>query len=169
MKKNKPGQGRKPSPTALKLLTNQRLKKYPETEAQPVRKLPPVPKHLTPEARKVWRTLGKKLLGYGLLTETDGAVFGMLCTVIADMATIEELRQEKDFVYITDKGNRTPEPLVWIAKSLRSEALALAREFGMTPASRSGIKIDLPGEKNPYRELQKRRAEKRANDKADTN
>jgi phage terminase small subunit len=64
--------GRKPKPTALKFIqgTYSPDRANP-SEAKPKPAIPPCPKFLTGEARKMYLKTGKKLARIGLLTELD--------------------------------------------------------------------------------------------------
>jgi P27 family predicted phage terminase small subunit len=40
------------------------------------------------------------------------------------------------------KGNAVPNPLVWVANAAMRDMVKYAAEFGMTPSSRSRIKVN---------------------------
>ena len=66
--------GRKPKPTAIKELEgNPGKRPLNDAEPKPVRKAPPCPKWLEPEAKKEWRRLSKQLEQIGVLTKVNQA------------------------------------------------------------------------------------------------
>ena len=73
--------GPKPKPTVLRILEgNPGRRPLPQNEPQPKVGLPRCPSSLSPDAKKLWQSLGKKLAGCGLVTETDGPAFELLIT-----------------------------------------------------------------------------------------
>ena len=76
--------GRKPTPTALKLLEgNPGKRKLNDKEPKPEKKAPSCPKWLETEAKKEWRRLAKKMELMGVLTEVDMAAFAGYCQAYA--------------------------------------------------------------------------------------
>ena len=66
--------GRKPKPTALKLIEgNPGKRAINGQEPMPPASLPDCPQHLTTEARAEWQRLAEILNGIGLLTQVDRA------------------------------------------------------------------------------------------------
>ena len=62
--------GRKPTPTAIKMLEGNPGKRPLNTkEPKPAKKAPSCPKWLEPEAKKEWRRLAKLMEQIGILTE----------------------------------------------------------------------------------------------------
>ncbi len=76
--------GRKPKPTAIKILEgNPGKRQLNEHEPQPMKKAPSCPKWLEPEAKREWRRLAKTLEAMGVLTEADMAAFAGYCQAYA--------------------------------------------------------------------------------------
>ena len=72
--------GRKPKPTALKLLEgNPGRRPIRGGEPQPPRNQPTCPAHLSPTAKAEWKRLAQSLNKMGLLTQVDRAVFSAYC------------------------------------------------------------------------------------------
>jgi phage terminase small subunit len=72
--------GRKPKPTALKLIQGTyRPDRANPNEPNPRPGIPPCPKFLQGEARKQYNRMAKKLARIGLMTELDDMALSMLC------------------------------------------------------------------------------------------
>jgi phage terminase small subunit len=76
--------GRKPKPTALKVLEgNPGKRPLNEKEPQPKRQAPRCPSWLEPEAKKEWKRMAKTLEAIGVLTQVDKAAFAGYCQAYA--------------------------------------------------------------------------------------
>jgi P27 family predicted phage terminase small subunit len=139
--------GRKPKPTALKKLEGnpgKRALNKKEPRAQPA--IPQCPKHLKDEARKEWRRVSKQLHELGILTRVDRSVLAAYCTAWGTYVEAEEHLESEGHVLISEKGAVTQNPWSWISKSARDQMVKFAAEFGMTPSSRSRVKVEMPSE-----------------------
>lgn len=115
----------------------ERLNQYARIKPE----MPPKPAGLSKVANAVWETLGPQLVEAGLLTVIDGAAFTLHCRNVADFdAVMEKLESIEEWVASTP--NQYLQQSVWwtIRNRLHDDILKTAREFGMTPASRSSIK-----------------------------
>ncbi|EJB8459124.1 P27 family phage terminase small subunit [Acinetobacter baumannii] len=104
-------------------------------------KIPPKPAGLTKVANKVWEELGPKLVEVGLLTEVDGAAFTLLCRNISDYEAVLEKLQAVDS-FVDETPNKYKVQSVWftLRNRLHDDILRLCKEFGLTPAARSGMR-----------------------------
>ena len=131
--------GRKPKPTALKVLEGNPGKgEINRHEPAPGKGMPKCPRWLLPEARKEWNRLAKKLNQMGVLTEIDQAAFAAYCQAWARWKEAQEAINECGAVYETDTGFRKS-PWVTIANDNQRLMIQAASEFGLTPSSRSRI------------------------------
>lgn len=104
-------------------------------------KAPPKPAGLSKVANRVWDELGPELVRVGLLTVVDGAAFTLLCRNISDYeAVLGKFNEIDDFVDSTPKGYQVQSVWFTIRNRLHDDILRLSKEFGLTPASRSGMK-----------------------------
>ena len=72
--------GRKPKPTAVKVLEGNPGKRSLNTaEPKPEKKAPRCPSWLEDEAKKEWKRMSKQLEQLGILTEIDMAAFAGYC------------------------------------------------------------------------------------------
>lgn len=137
--------GRKPKPTALKKAQgNPGRRPLPENEPQPneLDSMPRAPSFLNVEGRKFWKKVGSELIDCGLLTKIDLPAFGMLCHAYQNCLEIHGKLEESGLIYSTPSGIERPHPLWKIAKDEGRNLLNLAKEFGLTPSSRTGLKIE---------------------------
>ena len=132
--------GRKPKPTAVKILEgNPGKRKLNEHEPQPQRKAPPCPKWLEPEAKKEWRRLAKTLEAMGVLTDADMAAFAGYCQAYARWKEAEERITDRGLVIRTPSGYPQQVPYISIAQQYLKLMQQFAEQFGLTPAARSRI------------------------------
>ena len=76
--------GRKPTPTAIKVLEgNPGKRPLNDREPKPAKKAPSCPKWLETDAKREWRRLSHKLEQLGILTEADMSVFASYCQAYA--------------------------------------------------------------------------------------
>lgn len=126
--------------------------------------MPTCPVWLNKKAKKHWETLGPMLVNAGLLSVVDGDVFGLHCD---NMAAYEEamtrLTEISTWVSKTPNGFEVQGAWLQIRNKLQEQIIKTAREFGLTPAARSNVKVDKQqqlsllgaeqathGENNPY-------------------
>lgn len=134
--------GRKPTPTALKLVRgNPGKRAINHDEPKPTKGLPSKPPEwLDDTARKTWKKLVKELNALGLLTTVDGPSLGAYCQAVSRMEAAEKHIAEKGIVVDGAHGGLIKNPSVTIAKECALLIQKFASEFGLTPASRTRIK-----------------------------
>ncbi len=134
--------GRKPLPTALKLLEGDRGKgRRPINKNEPV---PPkgtikCPSWLLPEAKKEWKRLAPALEAMGVLTMADEKDFAGYCQAYARWKEAEEFITQHGSIFKTPSGYVQQVPQVSIAQQNLKIMQSLASEFGLSPATRSRI------------------------------
>ena len=142
--------GRKPKPSALKLLTgNPGKRPLPSDEPQIPASLPPAPDHLNELARGEWKRVAESLYNCGILTALDRAALGAYCTAYARWAEAETKLEAEGFTIETSLGTIIQSPLVGIANKAAADMVRYASEFGMTPSARSRVKVDRKAKDNP--------------------
>ena len=147
--------GPAPKPTALKRLQgNPGKRALPKGEPRPAAgKVPTAPRWLSEEAKKEWRRIAPRLWRVGLLTEVDGIGLGMLCEALAQYVAAKAQLERDGMLARSDKGNLYQHPAVGMMTSARGDVFKWAREFGMTPASRSRIALESPKEEESLADL----------------
>ena len=132
--------GRKPKPTALKLLEGNPGKR-PINEHAP---LPPkgtvkCPTWLEPEAKKEWKRLAPSLEAMGVLTQADLTAFAGYCQAYARWKEAEEFISQHGSIFQTPSGYVQQVPQVSIAQQNLKIMQSFCSEFGLTPATRARI------------------------------
>lgn len=103
--------------------------------------LPPCPRWLGKSAKKHWGEIGPALVRAGLLSAIDGDVLAAHCDTLAKFAEVSaKLKSIEDCLDQTPTGYAVQHALFTIRSKLHEQLVKTAREFGMTPAARSGIK-----------------------------
>lgn len=136
--------GRRPNPTALKLLQGNPGHRKIDTlhEPQAVIRLVEPPDYLDAEAKRFWMAHGPELVTLGTLGESDAPLFALMCQAHSRnvwlSARIDELRKKPRL-----SGKQENRLLTY--ESQRSKAAAqfqkISAEFGLGAASRTRIKI----------------------------
>lgn len=140
--------GRRPKPTALKELAGNPGKR-PLNDAEPRPEIgePERPKGLDKPARRAWRIIVPKLLAMGVLTKADGQALASYCDCVM---LIERSRRDiKTFGIFTTNaltGERKKSPAVQILLEATAKKKSIEVEFGLTPASRSKLKMTANGD-----------------------
>lgn len=135
--------GRKPKPTALKLLEgNPGKRPLNAKEPKPEKKAPRCPSWLEPEAKKEWKRMSKTLETMGVLTQVDGAAFAGYCQAYARWKEAEEFLTKHGTIFKTPSGYIQQVPQVSIAQTYLKVMKDFCSEFGLTPAARTRIQID---------------------------
>ena len=141
--------GRKPKPTALKLLTgNPGGRKLNTNEAKPDLAQPSPPDFLNDHAKVEWGRIIGTLFRTGLMTELDRSVLAAYCQsygrwVQAEraLARMAEAQADADqaLTIVTHNGTAMQNPLIGIANKAKADTVRYALEFGMTPSARSRV------------------------------
>ena len=143
--------GRKPLPTALKVLEGDRGKgRRPINKEEPT---PPqenvkCPGWLMPEAKKEWKRLAPSLIAMGILTDHDMEAFAGYCQAYARWKEAEEFITQHGTIVRTPSGYWQQVPQVSIAQTYLKVMNRFAEQFGLTPASRSRIVADIANRDN---------------------
>ena len=125
--------GRKPKPTALKVLEgNPGKRPLNGAEPAPAHKAPRCPSWLEAEAKREWKRMGRILEQMGLLTEMDMAAF-------AGWKEAEEFISQHGTMVRTPNGYLQQVPQVSIAQTNMKIMLRFCEQFGLTPSARSRI------------------------------
>lgn len=139
--------GRKPKPTAIKVLEgNPGKRELNLNEPIPEKKAPRCPSWLEPEAKKEWRRMVKQLEKLGILTEVDMAAFAGYCQAYARWKEAEEFITKHGTIVKTPSGYWQQVPQVSIAQSYLKIMNRFCEQFGLTPSSRSRIVADKPSD-----------------------
>ena len=101
------------------------------------------PRWLPDEGQTLWRSLRGELVSLGLLTEVDEAAFNLMCFHYA-LALKAGLQMMQDGLTVlsgmTGDMRKHPASQIWRENSQMFQRYAV--EFGLTPSSRSKIKVE---------------------------
>jgi P27 family predicted phage terminase small subunit len=138
--------GRRPKPTAIKVLTgNPGKRPLNEREPQPTG-VPTCPQFLNKIAKQEWRRIAKELKAMGLLTSVDRVALACYCMAWSRVVMAEQKIAETGMAYMTRGANGEPRnlvqsPYVGIANRGMEICHKFLTEFGLTPSSRSRVKV----------------------------
>lgn len=151
--------GRKPKPTALKVLEgNPGKRPLPQNEPKPKPIAPTRPTWLTGEGKKMWERLAPELERLGLLTAIDGEAFAAACERWGTYVDCQKYLKKhgRTYTYTNKAGaeNEIERPEVKIAQKALDQFRAFCSDFGLTPSSRTRIEVKpLEGEEDPMEVL----------------
>ena len=145
--------GRKPKPTTIKVLEgNPGRRPLNGREPQAPPGIPECPEFLGEEARAEWFRMAKVLSDMGLLTLADRAAFTAYCVAYGRWVEAEKLVRKFGMVVKSPvTGFPMKSPYLTVADQSMEAMRKLLVEFGLTPSSRSRIK--LPAEGGPADEF----------------
>ena len=135
--------GRKPKPTLFKALEgNPGKRPLNDREPKPRAVVPKCPDFLKGEARAEWYRSVKVLKDMHLLTAADRSALAAYCTTYARWVEAEEqVKKYGAIVKSPDKGFPMKSPYLTIADQALETMRKFMVEFGLTPSSRSRIRI----------------------------
>ena len=132
--------GRKQTPTRIKLLHgNPGRRPLNQAEPQPTVRLPRVPDHLSPAAKKEWRRAGRFLLQQGLISDLDLAAFAAYCQAWGRWVESEQALSSFGVMLKSPNGFPVQSPYLAVANRAMDQMRSLLSEFGMSPASRTRV------------------------------
>ena len=144
--------GRRPLPTALKTARgnpgkrklNAEEPKYPEVKRT---RIPAPPDTLDETGRQFWRATARQLATAGVLTTTDLTALHTCATLYSRWQDAE--RKIKGRLVVIVNGAKMPNPYLSIADRSMRTLMRHLIEFGMTPSSRSKLRVGGPPLSSP--------------------
>ena len=148
------GSGRRAKPSALKKAQgNPGKRKLNEREPQVEPGEPEMPAGLPKLAQQEWRDIVPRLLEMGVLTRVDGKALAAYC-VAYSLAMTAAATIEKKGVFVKGAyGELKESPAVRVQDKALKLMKSFLIEFGLTPASRSKLKIEPKSESDPFAEF----------------
>ena len=140
--------GRRPKPTALKLLAgNPGKRKLNKKEPKPRRSLPQCPRQLGSTAKTEWKRTARELSKLGLLSTIDRAALAAYCASWARWIEAEEKLRKHGTIVKSPNGFPVQSPYLAVANGAMKAMTRLLIEFGMSPSSRSAVEaLPLPSD-----------------------
>lgn len=142
--------GRRPKPTALKLLEGARPSRLNADEPKPPTVPPQKPEGLSVRADAVWDREARKCVEMGTLTSADEQAFATLCELIATRGLIAAEKSGPEFKLLVIESQFSPDggenlkarenPLLRMERQTASALRGYLSMFGLDASSRSRIK-----------------------------
>ncbi len=147
--------GPKPMPTALKVFKGARVEGCGRGKKEPLpdshSKFPDAPKHLGEWGKKAWKTTGPALFAVNLITKADLAAFELYCSEW-DRWHLARIDIEKNGINVHTVSGVKQNPAVRTLNAATASIARFSAQFGMTPASRVGLRA--PVEDKGHDELE---------------
>ena len=135
--------GPHPKSAHLKLVDGNRSKRpINKAEPKPEAGISDPPDVLNAEAKEEWRRVTPLLLKAGVLTTIDRSALAAYCASFARWQAAERQLASSDLVIRTARGGHVANPLLRIAAKAQSGTVKFATEFGMSPASRTRVRVN---------------------------
>ena len=142
--------GRKPKPTALKLIEgNPGKRPINGHEPKPSAARPTCPSHLSPTAKAEWKRLAGELHRIGLLTQADRTALAAYCQAYGKWVEAEKKRAWTPTLLKMPSGYIQVSPWVTISNKQMELMAKYMVELGLTPSSRSRMAGLPEGELSP--------------------
>lgn len=114
------------------------------------------PETVTGRAREVWDEIFPELRDKGFGTIIEAHALAEYCHAVANSEAAQAAIEEFGVVVITERGQRM-NPAFTAKTQAAGLVEKMARGFGITPASRKGIKFETKKKENPFGKLKKSR------------
>ena len=146
--------GRKPLPTHLKLVKGTaRPHRLNKNEPKPPLTVPEPPAHLDERAKAKFIELAKTLARYGVMTELDVGALARYAVVWCRWVDAEAEIKKRGPVVKTAGDNIIQNPFLAVANKCLLQMAQIESEFGLTPSSRSRIRMEVPSDTvDPFEE-----------------
>ena len=136
--------GRKPAPTALKILKGVHACRRNDNEPAVPAGKPARPAKLTRRQAKHWRELVALLEAMQVLTRADGPALALYIQAYELAATARDDWQERGITVINPSGAHVQNPSVRTEHAATAHMIRLLCEFGLTPSARSQLTAARP-------------------------
>jgi P27 family predicted phage terminase small subunit len=116
-------------------------------------KMPSPPSFLDATGKRHWKTYGEELLEMGVLTKADLPAFTAYCVVFSTWLESHKDVKTNGTHRMANNGYPIYNPNVGFRDKAIAQLKSFWTEFGMTPSSRTGIKVE-PRKKDESDELE---------------
>ena len=147
--------GRKPLPTQLKLVKGTaRPHRMNPAEPQPSVAVPHPPEHLDAEAAAKFADMATLLARHGVMTELDAGALARYVVIWRRWLEAEAEVKRRGPVVKTAGGNIIQNPFLAVANKCLAQLGQIESEFGLTPSSRTRIRMAAPAEtRDPFEDF----------------
>lgn len=137
--------GRKPLPTQLKLVKGTaRPHRMNPAEPKPVVATPPPPDHLDEPAAAKFTEMAELLARHGVMTELDVGALARYVVIWRRWLEAEAEVKRRGPVVKTVGGNIIQNPFLAVANKCLAQMGQIESEFGLTPSSRTRVRMAEP-------------------------
>lgn len=123
----------------------------------PLNRMPPMPAWLCIEGQKIWREQGPKLVRDGLLSDSDTQNFAKYCQFSGMferiMAKLSEKTDADQWITSSSNGTEMIDPLFKMAMDCQNQSDKIARQFGLSPATRKNVPKKAEKKGNPFQNM----------------
>ena len=142
-----------PQPTALKILKGAKADRINRNEPKAPDKPITKPEWLSERACVEWDRLAPALERAGVISYFDSSMFALYCEAYARAERLTRLAQHAPVYVPGRQGSYIRNPLFSELRHAVTEVWRLAKEFGLTPSARQGIRVELVLPDNDSRRL----------------
>lgn len=150
--------GPQPAPDALKMLRGNPGKRRVQSCPAAAPSVPACPRDLV-KIRPLWDHYGAALARLRILTDTDHLAFGLLWKTY--LRWCEANRKATMKVHRNSKGFPAADPLLTVEAKYIHAVVSLMDRFGMSPSSRTGLRIEAPKGEDEFTRFMNRSRGKR--------
>lgn len=133
--------GPPPTPTAILAARGSWRAAGREGEPQSPVCVPECPPWVNESARPWWAEIAGQLAEMGVMTAPNRVPLGLLVDALADYLAASKELSEQGMTFKTDKGYVGQHPAVSIRVNAWERLLKVCKEFGLTPASRTSVRM----------------------------
>jgi P27 family predicted phage terminase small subunit len=133
--------GPAPEPTRLKLIKGTKPYRINTNEPVPLDRAINRPEWLSTLASEEWDRIAPHLVAMGTVTDADLSGFAIYCEAVARWRRLAELVAASPPVVNRD-GAVVKNPVYAQVRDAAAEVRLWAREFGLTPSARAGIRVE---------------------------
>jgi len=134
--------GPTPTPTKVKMLRGEtRPSRLNRHEPMPSSDAPKMPTDMDAEAKVVWRRVLRDMRNTGVIRASDADVLRCYCEAVSRYAQAARLYAQSGPIVKRD-GNLVKNPLHQVARDNADEIRQFARELGLSPSARVGLRIE---------------------------
>ncbi len=132
--------GRKPQPTALKLVSAQHPERINADEPVPTEGIPACPSR-NREIRKIWDYTIVQLTRMRVVTPADRDALFAYCNAVLVHKQASDILEAEGLVIEGSHGGMVSHPAQKIQREAATQVRAFCAEFGLTPSARTRIRV----------------------------
>ncbi|HVM29519.1 MAG TPA: phage terminase small subunit P27 family [Candidatus Limnocylindrales bacterium] len=134
--------GPTPTPTRVKRQRGEtRPSRLNRHEPIPPADLPKMPADMDPDAKVVWRRVVRDMRHTGVIRAADADVLRCYCEAVSRYAQAVKLYAGSGPI-LRDRGHLVKSPLHQLVRDNADLIQRLARELGLSPSARAGLRIE---------------------------